>query len=107
MVTCSGVWSEESRSMSSTTCTRSAGLSAGTKTRSITISVALGLPQGSLVGILNVGKDIHRPKPSATARSLSPLEFHLTRGSHLLSQQLKSLPIQQRRGRESQLELSH
>src|SRR6185369_4328249 len=107
MVTCSGAWSEESRSRSNTACTRSAGLSTGTNTKSMTDPVASGSPQGSLVGILAGGRDIHRPKPSAAARSLSLFGFHLVRGSHLSSQQLKSLPIQHREGREFQFESSH
>src|SRR6185369_4738240 len=107
MVTCSGAWSEESRSRSNTACTRSAGLSAETNTKLITDPRASGSPQGSLVGILAGGKDIHRPRPSAEARSLSPFMFHLTRGSHLSSRQLKSLPIQHKEGRESQFESSH
>src|SRR6185369_6381352 len=107
MVTCSGVWSEESHSRSSTACTRSAGLSAGTNIKLITVPVASGSSQDSLVEILTVGKDIHRSRPSATAKSLSPFRFCPTRGSHLSSQQLKSLPIQQRESRESQFESSH
>src|SRR6185369_394747 len=107
MVTCSGAWSEESCSRSNTACTRSAGLSAGTNTRSMTDLGASGSPQGNLVGILAEGKDIRRPRPSAAARSLSPFMFRLTRGSHLSSRQLKSPPIQHKEGRESQFASSH